>query len=96
MVCYNLDYDSHISLLQINSDHWSGWFVYSVLVVFSFIILKIVNSRLHLSLGTNPSTEEDEEERKGSQEGDEMEDTEEEEEEEEEDKKQAEGKDDFN
>ena len=45
---------------QIRTDHWSGWFTYAMIVLATFLILKIVNTRLHHSLGTDPVPEEEE------------------------------------
>ena len=45
--------------LQIRVAHWSGWFTYSVIVVTTFLILKVVNTRLHQSLGNDPIPEEE-------------------------------------
>jgi len=55
---------------QINSLHWAGWLVYSLFVLFSFIVMKVVNLRLHLSLGTDPvpEPEKEEESEEGSEE----------------------------
>lgn len=40
--------------------HPAGWVVYSVFVLATFLILKVINMRLHLSLGTDPVPEEEE------------------------------------
>lgn len=43
--------------VQIDPNHWAGWFVYTLFILVSFIIFKVVNIRLHLSLGTDPVPE---------------------------------------
>ena len=47
---------------QIDSRHWAGWLAYSLFVLLSFIVMKVVNLRLHLSLGTDPIPEPEKEE----------------------------------
>lgn len=46
------------SVFHIRPLHWSGWFTYSLVVGITFLVLKIVNTRLHLSLGSDPVPEE--------------------------------------
>lgn len=42
--------------------HPAGWVVYSVFILVTFLILKVINMRLHKSLGTDPVPEEEEQE----------------------------------
>ena len=49
----------------------AGWVVYSIFVLGTFLILKVINMRLHLSLGTDPVPEEEEEEQEDTAVGDE-------------------------
>lgn len=45
---------------QIDALHPAGWIVYAVFVLATFLILKIINMRLHKSLGEDPIPEEEE------------------------------------
>ena len=49
--------------------HPAGWVVYAVFVLSTFLILKIINMRLHKSLGEDPVPEEEEEEEENQEEG---------------------------
>lgn len=40
---------------------WIGWFVYSLVILVTFTILKVINLRLHSSLGSDPIEEPEEE-----------------------------------
>lgn len=62
---------------QIDATHPAGWTVYAVFILSTFLILKVINMRLHKSLGKDPEPEEEEqeEEREGA-EGEEGEETE--------------------
>lgn len=39
---------------QVAPNTWIGWLVYSVVALVAFLTLKIVNIRLHQSLGNDP------------------------------------------
>ena len=57
---------------QVNVSSWVGWFVYSLIIMFLFMVLKIVNFRIHQSLGSDPvpdppKEEEEEEEERGGE-----------------------------
>ncbi len=42
---------------QVAPTSWIGWFVYALITLVAFLVLKIVNIRLHLSLGSDPLPE---------------------------------------
>ena len=59
---------------QIDATHPAGWVVYGVFVLGTFLTLKIINMRLHKSLGEDPIPEEEpsqQEEGEGEEEADE-------------------------
>ena len=56
-------------LLQVDAGHWAGWMVYSLIILATFLTLKIINYRLHRDLGADPVPEEEEEEDKEKEEG---------------------------
>ena len=46
-------------------DHWLGWMLYGIAICTTFLVIKVVNFRLHKALDMNP--EEDEEEEEGGE-----------------------------
>ena len=64
-----MEISTHVHLPQIDAMHPAGWVVYSVFVLGTFLILKVINMRLHKSLGTDPVPEEEEEEDQQREEG---------------------------
>ena len=44
--------------VQVNASFWVGWFLYSLIIVVTFMVLKIINFRLHYCLGSDPIPEE--------------------------------------
>ena len=51
-----------VNLLQIQPKDWPGWFTYVLIVLITFLVLKITNTRIHHSLGEEKEEEEEEEE----------------------------------
>ena len=58
-----------LPLLQVDAGYWAGWLVYSLVILATFLTLKIINYRLHRDLGADPVPEEEEEEEKEEGEG---------------------------
>ena len=49
-----------VFFLQAAVDHWLGWMLYGVVICTTFLVIKIINFRLHKALDLNPEEDEDE------------------------------------